>query len=474
MKNKEKKLTVFKDVEIIDAGAKGKAVAKINEKVVFVNYAAPGDIVDLQITKNRKNFMQGKIIKFHKYSDKREKPLCEHFGLCGGCKWQHIKYEYQLFYKQKQIQDNLKRIGKFEMPKSMPIIPSKKTKYYRNKLEFSFSDRKWLTNYDKNVNLENKNMNGLGFHIPNIFDKIIDIKHCYLQKEPSNAIRLAIKKYAVDNKLTFYNAKKHTGFLRNLLIRNTSLGDIMVIMVFNYYDNAEIKKMLNFIYSTFPEITSLMYIINKKLNDSISDQKVELYKGNTYILEKMEDIEFKISALSFYQTNSEQAYQLYKVVRDFADLKGKEIVYDLYTGTGTIANFIAENTKKVIGIEYLNTAIKDAKENSKINKINNTLFFAGDISKVLNDDFVKDNGFPDIIITDPPRTGMHKNVITQILKIAPEKIIYVSCNSATQARDISMMTEKYSVKAIQPVDMFPHTHHVENVVLLKKDTNNYV
>jgi len=379
-----------------------------------------------------------------------------------------MNYEDQLFYKQNQIENNLKRIGKFEIPEILPIIPSENIYHYRNKLEFTFSNRKWLTDYSKEINFDDINMNGLGFHIPGIFDRIVNINKCWLQKEPSNAIRLAVKEYADKNNMEFYNVKKWSGFLRNLVIRNTSIGEWMVIVVLNYEDQEKREGILNHIAEKFPEITSLMYVINQKKNDVYSDLEIKLFKGEPFITEEMEGLKFKIGPVSFYQTNSEQAYELYKVARDFAGLKGDEVVYDLYTGTGTIANFVAAKVKKVVGIESVPSAIFDARENSWLNEINNTVFYDGDIAQVMDENFVALNGKPDVIITDPPRAGMHEKVVKQILNIQPQKIVYISCNSATQARDVALMSENYKVEKVQPVDMFPQTQHVENVMLLVK------
>jgi len=466
MGRRKKDLPVFEKVEIIDAGSEGKAVAKVNDRVVFVPFVVPGDVVDIRTTKKRSSYYEGKAVHFHKYSEKRIEPECEHFGLCGGCRWQNMNYEDQLYYKQNQIENNLKRIGKFEIPEILPIIPSENIYHYRNKLEFTFSNRKWLTDYSKEINFDDINMNGLGFHIPGIFDRIVNINKCWLQKEPSNAIRLAVKEYADKNNMEFYNVKKWSGFLRNLVIRNTSIGEWMVIVVLNYEDQEKREGILNHIAEKFPEITSLMYVINQKKNDVYSDLEIKLFKGEPFITEEMEGLKFKIGPVSFYQTNSEQAYELYKVARDFAGLKGDEVVYDLYTGTGTIANFVASQAKKVIGIESVPSAIFDARENSWLNEINNTVFYDGDIAQVMDENFVALNGKPDVIITDPPRAGMHEKVVKQIIKIAPEKIVYVSCNSATQARDVALMSENYKVEKVQPVDMFPQTQHVENVMLL--------
>ncbi|MFA8449971.1 MAG: 23S rRNA (uracil(1939)-C(5))-methyltransferase RlmD [Bacteroidales bacterium] len=474
MARKRNPLPLFEKVEIIDAGSEGKAVARIDEKVIFIPYVMPGDVVDIQVVKRKKSFFEGKAVKFHKYSDDRVDAACKHFGLCGGCKWQHMPYEKQLFYKQKQVVDNVERIGKFEHPGISDIIGSEKKFYYRNKLEFTFSDRKWFIEPPKDPdNIQNPN--GLGFHLPGMFDRILDIEHCVLQKDPSNAIRLALKDYAIANNLSFYNPRKNEGFLRNLVIRTSSTGDLMVIVIFGYKDEREKDGALAFLKEKFPEITSLMYVINKKLNDSFSDLKIHLYNGNDYIMEEMqapienmEPLKFKVGPVSFYQTNSAQAYTLYQKAFDLAQISSEDLVYDLYTGTGTIANFVARSAKKVIGIEYVPQAINDAKENSSINKIDNTDFFAGDMVKVLNDDFIKTHGQPDIIITDPPRAGMHDKVVKQIIKVKPQKVVYISCNPATQARDVALMTEHYKVSKIQPVDMFPQTHHVENIILLER------
>ncbi len=466
MGRKKRDLPVFEKVEIIDAGSEGKAVARVNDMVVFVPFVVPGDVVDIKIIKKRSSYYEGRAIHFHVYSDKRVDPVCEHFGLCGGCRWQNMSYANQLFYKQKQVKDNLERIGKLDIPELQPILPSTNSYFYRNKLEFTFSNRKWLTDFSREINFEDRDMNGLGFHMPGIFDRIVDIIKCHLQEDPSNAIRLAVKQYAIDKNLEFYNVKNWTGFLRNLVIRNTSFGECMVIVVFQHENKEAMDGLLNYIADTFPMINSLMYVVNPKKNDVFSDLDIKLFKGNSYIMEEMEGLKFKIGPVSFYQTNSQQAYELYKVAREYADLKKDDVVYDLYTGTGTIANFIAAQVKKVVGIEYVPSAIKDARENSRINEINNTVFYAGDIAKVLDENFVEINGKPDVIITDPPRAGMHEKVVKQILQMSPERIVYVSCNSATQARDVAMMTENYQIEKVQPVDMFPQTHHVENVMLL--------
>lgn len=462
---KRKPLPEFENIEILDAGSEGKAVARIDNYVIFVPYVVPGDIIDIRVVKRRKKYLEGKAIKLHKASPMRIEPRCEHFGTCGGCKWQNLGYEDQLKFKQKQVVDNFERIGKLEIPELLPIIGSAQQYFYRNKLEFTFSNRRWLTEEELNQE-ENVEMNGLGFHLPGMFDRIIDLNNCYLQAEPSNSIRLALHEFAGAQGYTYYDSRQHKGFLRNVIIRNSNLGDLMVIMIFGEKISDEISKMLNFIKEKFPEITSLNYVINGKQNDSINDLPVHHYSGNKFITEQMEDLKFRVGPQSFYQTNSEQAYQLYKVARDFADLQGTETVYDLYCGTGTIANFIAKKAAKVVGVEYVESAITDAYENSKLNGHDNTSFFAGDMAKVLDQEFFVANGKPDVVITDPPRAGMHTKVIDQLLIVEPETIVYVSCNPATQARDIALMTEKYKLVKIQPVDMFPQTHHVENVSLL--------
>jgi 23S rRNA (uracil1939-C5)-methyltransferase len=469
------KFKIFEEVEVIDAGSEGKAVAKIEDKVIFIPFVVPGDIIDIQLTRRRKNYLEGKAIKFHKYSDIRIKAKCEHFGICGGCKWQVLEYEQQLKYKQKQVKDNFERIAKVKLPEIKPILGSKKIYFYRNKLEYTFSNKKWLTKFDPDNKPDKKDMNGLGFHMPGMFDRIVDIQNCYLQAAPSNVIRLELKKFALENDLSFYNVKNWEGFLRNVIIRNTNKGDLMVIVIFRDTETNKINLVMEHLKTKFPEITSLMYIVNQKRNDDIFDQEVILYYGEPFMIAEMPSVykknkilQFKIQPKSFYQTNSDQAFELYKIAANFANLQGYEHVYDLYTGTGTIANFIADSAKKVIGLEYVQSAVEDAFENSKINNIENTEFFAGEIEKIMDDDFIAKHGQPDIIITDPPRAGMHQKVVNQILKIHPEKIIYISCNPATQARDIVLMNEHYMVEKVQPVDMFPHTQHVENVVLLIK------
>lgn len=468
MGRKRKKLPLFENVTISDVAAEGKAIAKIDDIIIFVQQAMPGDIVDLQVTKKRKKYMEAMVVKVHKYADNRVEPFCSHFGVCGGCKWQQLPYTEQLRYKQKQVEDTLTRIGDLQLPEITPIAGSEKTEFYRNKIEFTFSNKRWLTKEEISNNDDIEQSDALGFHVPKMFDKIVDIQKCYLQGDPSNQIRNFIREYAFENGLTFFDIKNHEGFLRNLIIRTSTTGDLMVILAVYHEDTQERKKLLDALYKEFPQITSLLYVINGKANDTITDQDIITYKGNDHIYEEMEGLKFKIGPKSFYQTNSEQAYELYKITRDFAELTGNEVVYDLYTGTGTIANFVARQSKKVIGIEYIPEAIEDAKINSSNNNIDNTTFFAGDMKDVLTDNFIAKHGAPDVIICDPPRAGMHENVVNTILNAAPKKIVYVSCNPATQARDLKLMNHMYKITRVQPVDMFPHTHHVENVVQLEK------
>lgn len=470
MSKKRRELPAISNIEIQNVAAEGKAITRHNEKVVFITGVVPGDVVDLQVIKKRKSYMEAIPTAFHKYSDLRVEPKCQYFGTCGGCKWQFLSYDKQLEYKHQQVIDNLTRIGKIELPEVSPILGSATSEFYRNKLEFTFSNMRWLTKdeIDNNDDLER---NALGFHIPGRFDKILDIDKCYLQADPSNAIRNEIKKYALEHNLEFFDLKHQHGFLRTLIIRTSSTGEIMVIVAFFKENKEERTKLLEHIKNKFPEITSLMYVINSKPNDTITDQNVICYHGNDHIFEEMEGLKFKIGPKSFYQTNSQQAYELYKVARDYAQLTGNELVYDLYTGTGTIANFVAKKAKHVVGVEYVPEAIEDAKVNSSINNITNTSFYAGDMKDVLNDDFIKENGRPNVIITDPPRAGMHQDVVNKILEIEPQRIVYVSCNPATQARDLQWLSEKYVVEKVQPVDMFPHTHHVENVVSLIRKYN---
>ncbi|WP_418604503.1 23S rRNA (uracil(1939)-C(5))-methyltransferase RlmD [Hwangdonia sp.] len=468
-KRRKQRKQVFENVEVIDAGAKGKTIAKAPDgKVIFLPNAVPGDVVDVQTFKKRKAYYEGKATVFHKLSDKRTEPVCEHFGTCGGCKWQDMAYEHQLFYKQKEVTNNLTRIGHIELPEVTPILGSANPYFYRNKMEFSFSDSRWLTFEEVQSDKDLGDRNALGFHIPGMWDKILDVKKCHLQADPSNAIRNAVKAFAIENELEFFNTRNQTGLLRTMMIRTSSTGDIMVMIQFFKDDQEKRELLLDFIAETFPEITSLQYVINGKANDTIYDQNVICYKGTDHIFEEMEGLRFKINAKSFYQTNSAQAYELYKITRDFAGLTGNELVYDLYTGTGTIAQFVAKKASKVVGVEAVPDAITAAKENAQLNNINNVEFFVGDMKQVFNTAFITAHGQPDVIITDPPRDGMHKDVVQQILNIAPKKIVYVSCNSATQARDLALMDAMYKVVKTQAVDMFPQTHHVENVVLLEK------
>lgn len=472
--NNKKPLPILENISVTDASSDGQSIARTDEYVIFIKGAVPGDVVDLQITRKKSKYREANTIAVKHASEKRTEPVCKHFGTCGGCKWQNLAYEWQLFYKHKQVTDALTRLAKIELPEIQKILPSQKVYFYRNKLEYTFSNKKWLTLNELNDKTlifgeeeGQMNRNALGFHIPGAFDKILDIDTCYLQEEPSNAIRNEIKNYALENKLTFFDLKSQVGLLRNIIIRSTSTNEWMLIVSFFYNDKETIEKLLNFISGKFPQITSLQYVINSKKNDTISDLEIIPFKGNDSIYENMEGLKFKIGPKSFYQTNSDQAYELYKITRDFAAIKDTDVVYDLYTGTGTIANFVAHQARKVVGVEYIPAAIEDAKINSSINNITNTVFYAGDMKDVLNDAFISANGKPDVIITDPPRAGMHDDVTNKMLEIAPGRIVYVSCNPATQARDLQLLDVKYKVTKVQPVDMFPQTHHVENVVLLE-------
>ena len=450
--------------------AEGKAIAKVNDLVIFVPYVVPGDVVDLQIKRKKNKYAEAEAVNFHEYSSTRAVPFCQHYGICGGCKWQVLPYAEQIKYKQKQVEDNLKRIGKIELPEISPILGSAKTEFYRNKLEFTFSDKRWLTYEEVKQEVKYDQMNAVGFHIPGAFDKVLAIEKCWLQNDISNRIRNAVRDYAYEHNYSFINLRSQEGMLRNMIIRTSSTGELMVIIICKIVEDSEMmlfKQLLQYVADTFPEITSLLYIINNKCNDTINDLDVYVFKGNDHIFEEMEGLRFKVGPKSFYQTNSEQAYNLYKIARDFAGLTGNELVYDLYTGTGTIANFVSRQARQVIGIEYVPEAIEDAKVNAEINGIDNTLFFAGDMKDMLTQEFINEYGRPDVIITDPPRAGMHQDVVDVILFAEPKRIVYVSCNPATQARDLQLLDVKYKVKAVQPVDMFPHTHHVENVVLLE-------
>ncbi|MCC9134882.1 23S rRNA (uracil(1939)-C(5))-methyltransferase RlmD [Pontibacter silvestris] len=447
--------------------AEGKCLARHNSMVIFVGGVAPGDVVDLRITRKKKSFLEAEAVKFHAYSELRVEPFCEHFGVCGGCKWQHIGYDTQLLYKQKQVKDNLERIGKVALPAFDPIMGSAKDRYYRNKLEFTFSGNGWLTKEQINSG-EEFDRYALGFHIPGRFDKILDIQNCYLQPDPSNPIRLEVRKYAREHNLEFFDLVKQEGFLRNLIVRTANTGEVMVILQVKHDDQQAITGILDHLQVTFPEISSLQYVVNGKGNETFHDLEVVCYKGLPYIHEEMEGIRFRVGPKSFYQTNTDQAYELYRKTREFAGLTGEELVYDLYTGAGTIANFVARQCREVIGIEYVPSAIEDAKINSQINNISNTTFYAGDMKDILSDELIERHGRPDVVITDPPRAGMHQDVVEKLLQVHPNRIVYVSCNPATQARDLELLSEKYDVARVQPVDMFPQTHHVENIVLLNR------
>ena len=514
MARNKKSLPLLENIKIEDVASEGKAIARVNDVVVFVPHVVPGDVVDLQVTKKKSSFMEANAVSIKEYSSIRSLPFCEHYGVCGGCKWQLLPYEEQLKYKQRQVTDNLTRIGKIQLPAPpnlssgealkaeqffmtassfasssppegelegafggffFPILGSAKTTFYRNKLEFTFSNKRWLIKppltppKGENSSPPSGELEGaVGFHISGFFDKVLDINKCWLQDDISNQLRNFIRRYALDNDLSFFDIRKQEGFLRNMIVRTSTTGELMLIVVFYHEDEQARIGLLNAVNENFPQITSLIYIINGKANDTITDQTPIVFKGRDHIFEQMEGLRFKIGAKSFYQTNSEQAYELYKITRNFAGLTGNELVYDLYTGTGTIANFVAKQARQVIGIEYVTEAIENAKINSEINGISNTLFFAGDMKNILTHEFVLRHGNPDVIITDPPRAGMHADVVETILKASPEKIVYVSCNPATQARDLALLDEAYRVTAVQPVDMFPHTHHVENVVLLEK------
>ena len=464
MSRKRKELPLLEGVEITGVAAEGKSIARVNDMFVFIPYGAPGDIVDVKIDKKKHSYAEGHIVNLVKPSEVRQDPFCQHFGVCGGCKWQHLPYEEQLKYKQQQVKDAMERIAKVRIPEINPILGSANTQFYRNKLEFTFSNKCWLTFEEMRSGEEFPDRNALGFHIPGAFDKVLDIKKCWLQNDISNEIRLFIREYALSKSYTFYDLKAQHGLMRTIMMRTASTGDIMLVVVFGEDDRDKIADVMTAIADKFPQITSLLYVVNLKVNDTIGDQDIITFKGKDYIEEEMEGLKFRVGAKSFYQTNSEQAYELYKVARNMANLTGDELVYDLYTGTGTIANFVARNSKKVVGIEYVEDAIADAKLNSKVNGIENTLFYAGDMKDVLTEAFVAQHGKPDVMIVDPPRAGMHEDVVNVILSSEPKRIVYVSCNPATQARDLALLDKKYIVTEIQPVDMFPHTHHVENVV----------
>lgn len=471
MARKKKPLPLLEKITITDVAAEGKAIAKVDNLVVFVPYAVPGDVVDLQVRRKKHSYAEGEVVKFHHYSEKRSEPFCPHFGVCGGCKWQCLPYEEQLFYKQKQVVDNLTRIGKVELPEVMPILGSKHTSCYRNKLEFGFSNKKWLTQEDIASGVKFEVMDAVGFHIPGAFDKILDINVCHLMDDINNRLRNGIREFAIAQGLSFYDLRAQHGLLRNMMIRTSATGEIMLLIQFCIRTDEEqqqAEQVLAYVHTAFPEVSSLLWVNNLKCNDTIGDLDVHTYSGTDFIYETMEGLRFKVGPKSFYQTNTEQAYELYKVARNFAGLSGTELVYDLYTGTGTIANFVAHQARQVIGIEYVPEAIDDARENARINGLDNTLFYAGDMKDILNREFIDRHGRPDVIITDPPRAGMHTDVVDTILFAAPQRIVYVSCNPATQARDLQLLDVAYRVKAVQPVDMFPQTHHVENVVLLER------
>jgi len=471
MARKKKPLPILEQIEITDFAAEGKSLARVNDMVVFVPWAVPGDVVDLQVRRKKHSFMEAEVIRYHKYSNVRTQPFCQHFGVCGGCKWQQLPYAEQLKMKQQQAYDQLTRIGKVELPEFHPILGSVKTQEYRNKLDFGCANKRWLTADELRDESLEKNVPAIGFHITGAFDKILPIKKCWLMNDLQNQIRNATFEYAILNNLSFFDLRQQVGLLRDVIIRNSASGEWMVIYQFHYDETGgeqEAIGLLKHIAYKFPQITSLLYLDNQKCNDTIGDQEILVFKGKDHIYELMEDLKFKVGPKSFYQTNTEQAYHLYSVAREFAGLTGNELVYDLYTGTGTIANFVAKRAKKVIGIEYVPEAIEDAKVNSQLNGIDNTLFFAGDMKDILNDEFIQQYGRPDVIITDPPRAGMHPDVVKTILRAAPQRIVYVSCNPATQARDLQELDAAYRVAEVQPVDMFPHTPHVENVVLLTK------
>lgn len=471
MARKKKPLPLLENITITDVAAEGKAIAKVDNLVIFVPYAVPGDVVDLQIKRKKHSYAEAEVVKVHHYSDKRVTPFCKHFGVCGGCKWQCLSYEDQLYYKQKQVVDNLTRIGKIDFPEVSPILGSKHIKEYRNKLEFGFSNKKWLTQDEITSGEKFDNMDAVGFHIPGAFDKILNIDQCLLMTDINNRLRNSIREFAIGHNLGFYDLRAQTGLLRNMMLRTSATGEIMLLIQFcirTDEEHSQANQVLDHVHKNFPEVTSLLWVNNLKCNDTIGDLDIQTYAGTDYIYETMENLRFKVGPKSFYQTNTEQAYELYKVARNFAGLTGKELVYDLYTGTGTIANFVAKQARQVIGIEYVPEAIEDAKVNAKLNQLDNTLFYAGDMKDILNREFIEKHGAPDVIITDPPRAGMHTDVINTILFAAPQRIVYVSCNPATQARDLQLLSSAYRVKAVQPVDMFPQTHHVENVVLLEK------
>lgn len=469
MARKKKEFPLLEQIKITGVAAEGKALARVNDLVVFVPYVVPGDVVDLKIRRKKHSYAEAGAVKFHEYSAERAVPFCKHYGVCGGCKWQCLEYEHQLKYKQQQVVDALVRIGKVELPEITPILGSENTRCYRNKLEFTFSNKRWLTREEVEKDVQYDNMSALGFHIPDAFDKVLDIEECALMEPLNNKIRNGLRDFAVREGIPFYNLRSQTGVLRNIMLRTSTTGEVMLLVqarIENDADMEQLTKVMNFCADSFPEVTSLLYVVNNKCNDTFGDLEVHTFKGTDFIYEEMEGLRFKVGPKSFYQTNSRQAYNLYKIARDFAALKGDEVVYDLYTGTGTIANFVARHCKRVVGIEYVPEAIEDAKVNASLNGHDNMLFYAGDMKDVLTREFIEEHGRPDVMITDPPRAGMHVDVIDAMLFAAPKRIVYVSCNPATQARDLALLDKDYKVMAVNPVDMFPHTHHVENVVLL--------
>ena len=471
MARKKKELPLIEKVAITGVAAEGKALARVNDLVVFVPYVVPGDVVDLQVRRKKHSYAEAEAVKFYEYSAERAKPFCKHYGVCGGCKWQCLAYEHQLKYKQQQVYDALTRIGKVELPEIMPILGSEQICEYRNKLEFTFSNKRWLTWDEVARNVQYDNLDALGFHIPGAFDKVLDIEECWLMRDLNNRLRNGIRDFAHRENIPFYDLRSHSGVLRSMMIRTSTTGEVMLLLQARVEcdnDMVQLEKVLQYIADAFPEVTSLLYVVNNKCNDTFGDLEVVTYKGTDVIYEEMEGLRFKVGPKSFYQTNSKQAYNLYKVAREFASLTGDEVVYDLYTGTGTIANFVASKAKKVIGIEYVEDAIIDARVNAELNGFDNLAFFAGDMKDILTRDFINEHGRPDVIITDPPRAGMHEDVVSTILFAAPKRIVYVSCNPATQARDLQLLDADYKVVAVRPVDMFPHTHHVENVVLLER------
>lgn len=471
MARKKKELPIIERVKITGVAAEGKALARVNEMVVFAPYVVPGDVVDLKLRRKKNSYAEAEAVRFYEYSSERDVPFCKHYGVCGGCKWQCLAYEHQLKYKQQQVVDALTRIGKVELPEISPILGSELTREYRNKLEFTFSNKRWLTWEEVEKSTKYDNMNALGFHIPGAFDKVLDIEECHLMPDLNNRLRNGIRSYAIEQGVPFFDLRSQEGVLRGIMLRTSTTGEVMLLVqakITNDAEMAQLQGVLQYIADTFPEVTSLLYVINNKCNDTFGDLEVHTFKGTDVIFEEMEGLRFKVGPKSFYQTNSRQAYKLYKVARDFAALTGSEVVYDLYTGTGTIANFVAREARTVVGVEYVEDAVIDARVNTEINGLDNLTFFAGDMKDVLTREFIEEHGRPDVIITDPPRAGMHSDVIDTILFAAPRRIVYVSCNPATQARDLALLDADYKVTAVQPIDMFPHTHHVENVVLLER------